>query len=565
MGTIKNFPQESEENNVEYKRIIDNDEKEKLDRLGNQILRRINSDSEDGYCSGEAIYYIGINDNGSIHACTEEEYNRSVEILDTVLKRINCVKRELSHKIYNSNELGFDEISNGHVGEFLIRESSCKMPIEVTVLIGGSVDAGKSSTLGFLISGEKDDGRGKSRLKVLNNKEEIKSGRTMSLSHHILGLDSLGEPIYNPNYTWSDIVERSKKLIKFVDLAGHEKYAKTTYKGYILIKTGISFIVVGANMGINNITREHIFLCINLKIPFCFVITKIDLCENRKNVMEETIKSIKDIMNLPSVRRTIYSVDTDDDILTCARNIHSRSVVPIFKISNVTSYGTDKLIKFLNLVPQKKIEVKEQHGNTVEFYIDSTFKRKGFPCIISGQLLIGTVKVGQEFYVGPDALKGFKKVVIKSIHYNRTNIDLTFNHSYYCFALKGINRNDVKRSMVMVDKSQISFYEFEAKITVHCANKKSSEKTMYNRTCTIRVGYQPIVHILNVRESTKILSINDKISRRTEGDPDVLTNGDSARVRFRFLYHPHYIRVGEEVLFTEGSIRSIGQVTQVFT
>lgn len=554
MAEEVNFPRESEENNIEYKRLLDCEtDEDKLNKLANQIIRRINSDNEDGYCSGEALYYIGINDDGSLYDCTEDEYNRSVISLDKILNKIDCVKKEISHKVYGES----------HVGEFLIREKACKMPIEVTVLMGGSVDAGKSSTLGCLISGEKDDGRGKSRLKIFNNKEEIKSGRTMTLAHHILGLDATGEPIYDENNTWADIVNQSKKLIKFVDLAGHEKYAKTTYRGYILIKTGISFIMVGGNMGMTNMTREHIFLCINLRIPFCFVVTKMDLCENRKNVFEETIKSIKEIMNLPSVRKNVFTVENDDDVFTCAKNIHSLSVVPLFKISNVTMSGMDKLLKFLNLVPQKKLENIPQHGNTTEFYIDSTFARKGFPCIIAGQLLMGQIKINNELYLGPDSHGNYKLVSIKSIHYNRTLIDATFNHSYYCFALKGATRNEVKKGMVLIDKP-ISFYEFEAKMAVHYANKKSSEKTLYSRSATIKVGYQSTVHILNVRQNAKIISITDKVSKRENSDPGVLVHGDRALVRFRFLYKPQYVKVGEDVLFTEGAIRSIGKITRVF-
>ena len=548
------FPRESEENNVEYKRFLDcEDDEDRLKKLANQIIRRINSDNDDGYCSGEALYYIGINDDGSLYECTEEEYNKSVSILDKILTKIDCVKQEISHKVYG----------NSHVGEFLIREKVCKMPIEVTVLMGGNVDSGKSSTLGCLISGEPDDGRGKSRLKIFNTKDEIKSGRTMSLAHHILGLDATGDPIYDNNYTWADIVNQSKKLIKFVDLAGHEKYAKTTYRGYILIKTGISLIMVGGNMGMTNMTREHIFLCINLRIPFCFVVTKMDICENRKNILEETLKSIKEIMNLPSVRKNVFSVESDDDVFTCAKNIHSLSVVPLFKISNVTMNGIDKLLKFLNLVPQKKIENAPQHGNDTEFYIDSTFTRKGFSCIIAGQLLLGQVKTGQEFCLGPDFNGNFKTVGIKGIHYNRTPIDATFNHSYYCFALKGVTRNEVRKGMVLINKP-ICFYEFEAKIAVHYANKKSSEKTMYSRSATIKVGYQPTVHILNIRQNARIVSISNKVSKRKNSDSAILVHGDRALVRFRFIYRPQYIKVGEDVLFTEGVIRSIGKITQVF-
>lgn len=117
--------------------------------------------------------------------------------------------------------------------------------------------------------------------------------------------------------------------------------------------------------------------------------------------------------------------------------------------------------------------------------------------------------------------------------------------------------------MVLIN-NPVCFYEFEARIKVHHANKRSSEKTMYNRSATVSVGYQPTVHVLNVRQNARIVSISDKESRREGGDDGVLAHGDSALVRFRFMYRPQYVRSGEDALFTEGNIRSIGRITKVF-
>ena len=66
---------------------------------------------------------------------------------------------------------------------------------------------------------------------VFNFRHELESGRTSSIAHQILGIDHKGDIV---NYqgmnkmSWSDIVEKSSKVISFMDLAGHEKYLKTT-------------------------------------------------------------------------------------------------------------------------------------------------------------------------------------------------------------------------------------------------------------------------------------------------------------------------------------------------
>lgn len=53
-------------------------------------------------------------------------------------------------------------------------------------------------------------------------------------------------------------------------------------------------MVVGANMGLQKMTKEHIGLCLFLKIPFFVIVTKIDLAPQNK--YEETMGEIKKIL-----------------------------------------------------------------------------------------------------------------------------------------------------------------------------------------------------------------------------------------------------------------------------
>ena len=56
------------------------------------------------------------------------------------------------------------------------------MTEECVIAVCGPVDAGKSSLIGVLTSGELDDGRGKSRKKILKHKHELDSGRTSNIT-----------------------------------------------------------------------------------------------------------------------------------------------------------------------------------------------------------------------------------------------------------------------------------------------------------------------------------------------------------------------------------------------
>lgn len=99
----------------------------------------------------------------------------------------------------------------------------------------GNVDAGKSTLLGVLTHGELDNGRGRARQKLFRHKHESESGRTSSVGCDILGFDGDGNVVNatdgHGSLDWAEICRRSSKVVTFIDLAGHEKYLKTTIFG----------------------------------------------------------------------------------------------------------------------------------------------------------------------------------------------------------------------------------------------------------------------------------------------------------------------------------------------
>ena len=79
-------------------------------------------------------------------------------------------------------------------------------------------------------------------------------------------------------------------VIDFIDLAGHEKYLKTTMHGVSGYLIDYALIVINANTGIQKMTREHLGLVLSMKIPIIVIYTKIDITP--KVVMEENLKKL---------------------------------------------------------------------------------------------------------------------------------------------------------------------------------------------------------------------------------------------------------------------------------
>ena len=67
--------------------------------------------------------------------------------------------------------------------------------------------------------------------------------------------------------------------------------------GLVGLMPDYSMIVVGANMGVSRMTREHLGISLALGIPLFIVITKIDLAPQPK--YEETLAQLTKIMKSP--------------------------------------------------------------------------------------------------------------------------------------------------------------------------------------------------------------------------------------------------------------------------
>ena len=120
---------------------------------------------------------------------------------------------------------------------------------------------------------------------------------------------------------WEDICKQSTKVITFIDLAGHEKYLKTTVFGMTGHSPDYAMLMVGANMGVIGMTKEHLGLSLALNIPVFVVVTKIDMCP--PNVLQETLKTLQKILRSPGCRKLAYLVENKDDVIDCANNFTS--------------------------------------------------------------------------------------------------------------------------------------------------------------------------------------------------------------------------------------------------
>jgi GTPase len=532
---------EIEDGNIEYKSSLLNVDNERKENLITQMRRRCIEGN------GECVYILGVEDNGVMTGLTDNEYDETIQNIKILANKNNYFITLLSKKE--------TEYENKFVYEVLIREKNDDKYIDIKVAVAGGVDSGKTTLVGCLISGEKDNGRGLARSHVFVYPHELQTGRTSAISHQIIGYDHEGKIV---NYqglgklSWQEIVQKSSKIISILDLAGHEKYLKTTILGLTSSFPDVCMIIVDANNGIKPMTKEHILLCVTLKIPFIIVVTKIDICKDRPNILQETKQSINRFLKYPGIRRLPFNIKSEDDILTSIKNIYTESITPIFYVSNTTGEGVDHLKYFFNIINKKN--PTKLINDFVEFHIDHTFSVYGFGLVLGGHLTSGSIKIGDKLLIGPNNGE-YENVVVRSIYCKKMPLQYIQCGSYVCLGIKKIDKNNIIRGNVIISTNapKLSIKTFVGRITVLKA-----------QSTTIRIGYEPVFHCCAIRQVVKILQINDKKnSRNVSIDDECLRNGDSANIVFTFKYTPQYIKIGSRFLLCEGKTKVMGEVIDV--
>ncbi|KAM5262409.1 GTP-binding protein 2 isoform 2-T2 [Ctenodactylus gundi] len=491
---------------------------------------------------GEAVYQIGVEDNGLLVGLAEEEMRASLKTLHRMAEKVGA-----DITVLREREVDYDSDTPRKITEVLVRKVPDNQQfLDLRVAVLGNVDSGKSTLLGVLTQGELDNGRGRARLNLFRHLHEIQSGRTSSISFEILGFNSKGEVVnYSDSRTAEEICESSSKMITFIDLAGHHKYLHTTIFGLTSYCPDCALLLVSANTGIAGTTREHLGLALALKVPFFVVVSKVDLCA--KTTVERTVRQLERVLKQPGCHKVPMLVTSEDDAVTAAQQFaQSPNVTPIFALSSVTGESLDLLKVFLNILPPltNSKEQEELMQQLTEFQVDEIYTVPEVGTVVGGTLSSGICREGDQLVVGPTDAGSFLELRVCSIQRNRSACRVLRAGQAATLALGDFDRALLRKGMVMVSPEMnptiCSVFEAEIVLLFHAT--------------TFRRGFQVTVHVGNVRQTAVVEKIHAK---------DKLRTGEKAVVRFRFLKHPEYLKVGAKLLFREGVTKGIGHVTDV--
>lgn len=529
----------------------------------NKLVEVVNERLDEGH--GETLFEIGYEDDGSSQNLSKADYETALARLTAAAKKENAeLQVLLTHNVGGDVDGTFDPKYTACNAKVLIRRhpASVESVIETRIAVVGNVDAGKSTMLGVLVKGGLDDGRGKARVNLFRHKHEIESGRTSSVGMEIMGFSAGGQIIRSSDparkLSWEEIGKRSAKVISFTDLAGHEKYLRTTVFGMLSSSPNYCLLMVAANNGLIGMSKEHLGIALALNIPIMVVITKIDICP--PNILKTTLSQIRAILKSPGARKIPIFINSGEEAVNTAAQFISQRICPVFQVSNVTGENLDLVRTFLNILPH--------HGHydaegPFEFHINDTFSVPFVGTVVSGIIKSGTVHVGDPILIGPDSLGHFSATKVRSIERKRISVPAASAGQSASFALHKIRRKDVRKGMVVLPKPSDDPKHTTSSSTSAGTDAKPGELRVYrefiaevlilSHATTIQPGYQAMLHVGPVQQTCTIIDI----------DRPHIRTGDRATVAFRFVQRPEYLVAGDRILFREGRTKGLGIVKSV--
>lgn len=453
---------------------------------------------------------------------------------------------------------------------------------ELGIAVVGSVDSGKSTLIGTLVSNKLDDGNGSNRSIVAGHNHEIKTGKTSSITVHSLKK-------YQGNNS-----------VILIDLCGHEKYLKTTLYGIMGYYPDYAIVIIGANRGILQMTREHTKILHHLKIPMIIALTKVDLIENicvcaDKNPEEMLDNLVCDIKKIYS--KGNYDVIDISKIDEPMSIIPNNKQIPLFKISSKTGRGLDLFKLYISKLPKNKTTItcpladkillksnkKPTQTNVSNtnltnslntnqspyiFYIEKVYCPNGIGWVATGILkstnLETFLSVGSTCFLGPGTEQ--TNIKIWSIHnYYKEKVDKIYSGQRACLAV----RSDKKLTYKMFRKGSILTNNID--IIKYASYKYKAIIKLLSHPSIVKDNFTPVIHCATIRQSAKltILEIKSKSNKKqqineelTNDETKYICPGDTAVICLEFKFYPEIIEPNENFFLREGLCLGVGTILE---
>lgn len=231
-----------------------------------------------------------------------------------------------------------------------------------------------------------------------------------------------------------------------VDVPGHERFINNMVAG--VVGMDLILLVIAADEGIMPQTREHMDILSVLGIEKAIVVlNKIDLVDDEwAELVEADIKE-----------------ELSDTFLKDA---------PIVRVSSSTGLGIDNLISEIECLCDKNVDERDKNSIAC-LPIDRVFTIKGSGTVVTGTLISGTIKQGEELEIFPEN----KVTKIRSVQVHSSSTDIAYAGQRTALNLAGIEKDEIYRGCVVAEKNSIIPTDI---IDVRLSVLKSSKRIIEN-------------------------------------------------------------------------------------
>ncbi len=209
----------------------------------------------------------------------------------------------------------------------------------------------------------------------------------------------------------------SGREVGIVDVPGHERFVKNMLAGVGGID--LALLIIAANEGVMPQTREHLAI--------------IDILGIKRGIVVITKKDLVDADIL-----TLVKMEVEDLIKPT-----TLSGAPVMAVSSLTGEGVPELITAID----KMLETAEPRPDLgrPRLPIDRIFTMSGAGTVVTGTLIDGSLKVGQEVEIAPSGLKSR----IRGLQTHKAKVDASSPGSRVAANLVGISTEQLKRGDVV--------------------------------------------------------------------------------------------------------------------
>jgi elongation factor Tu len=330
--------------------------------------------------------------------------------------------------------------------------------------------------------------------------------------------------------------ETEKRHYAHVDCPGHADYIKNMITGAAQMDGAI--LVVSAADGPMPQTREHILLSKQVGVPHIVVFL------NKEDQVDDP--ELLELVEL-EVRELLSNYDFPGDEIPIKTGSALQALDSITENNNIRrgdNKWVDKIYELMEAIDEYIPTPKRDVDKTFLMAVEDVFSITGRGTVATGRIERGVIKVGETVEIV--GLEETRSTTVTGIEMFQKTLDEGFAGDNVGILLRGLQKNDIQRGMVLAKPSSITPHtKFESEVYI-------LRKEEGGRHTPFFAGYRPQFYVRTTDVTGQILSFQADDGSNVE----MVMPGDRIKMNAQ-LISPIAIEDGMRFAIREGG-RTIG-------